>query len=110
LTFSSGMQFGAPRFEERGAAPRGAFVNVNVSNVDRSVKRAFAGVTGKSPVTWPHIKRAAPGRRTGTMDAVSAIVAQRLRETDAIEKPLESFCGRTSQKRVEKIDSSLQAS
>jgi hypothetical protein len=76
----------------RGAVPRGAFANVDVSTVDRSVKRAFSGGTGRTPFDLAARQVCGTSDATReTMEAVFTAVAQSFRETDAMEKTLRVF-------------------
>jgi hypothetical protein len=76
----------------RGAVPRGAFASVDVSTVDRSVKRAFAGAPGRTPFDLAsHQVCGTPDATRETMEAVFAAVAQSFRETDAMEETLRVF-------------------
>ena len=76
----------------RGAVPRGAFANVDVSTVDRSVKRAFGGASGRTPFDLAsHQVCGTPDATRETMEAVFAAVAQSFRETDAMEETLRVF-------------------
>jgi hypothetical protein len=76
----------------RGAVPRGAFENVDVSTVDRAVKRAFRGEVGRTPFDLASSQVCGTSDAThSTMEAVFAAVAQSFRETDAMEKTLRVF-------------------
>jgi hypothetical protein len=76
----------------RGAVPRGAFADVDVSTVDRSVKRAFGGAPGRTPFDLASHQVCGTADATReTMEAVFAVVAQSFRETDAMEKTLRVF-------------------
>jgi hypothetical protein len=76
----------------RGAVPRGAFENVDVSTVDRAVKRAFRGEAGRTPFDLASFRVCGTTDATrSTMEAVFAVVAQSFRETDEMEKTLRIF-------------------
>src|ERR1700679_2083728 len=76
----------------RGAVPRGAFENVDVSTVDRAVKRAFRGEAGRTPVGLASFRVCGtPDATRSTLEAVFAVVAQSFRETDEMEKTLRVF-------------------
>jgi hypothetical protein len=76
----------------RGAVPRGAFESVDVSTVDRAVKRAFRGEAGRTPFDLASFQVCGTSDATrSTMEAVFAAVAQSFRETDAMEKTLRVF-------------------
>jgi hypothetical protein len=76
----------------RGAVPRGAFANVDVSTVDRAVKRAFPGEVGRTPFDLASYRVCGTSEATrATMEAVFTAVAQSFRETDAMEETLRVF-------------------
>lgn len=76
----------------RGAVHRGAFADVDVSTVDRSVKRAFGGATGRTPFDLAsHQVCGTTDATRETMEAVFSAVAQSFRETDSMEKTLRVF-------------------
>ena len=76
----------------RGAVPRGAFENVDVSTVDRAVKRSFRGEAGRTPFDLASHQVCGTSDATrSTMEAVFAAVAQSFRETDAMEETLRVF-------------------
>jgi hypothetical protein len=76
----------------RGAVPRSAFVNVDVSTVDRSVKRAFGGATSRTPFDLATQQVCGtPDATRETLEAVFSAVAQSFRETNAMEETLRVF-------------------
>jgi hypothetical protein len=76
----------------RGAVPRGAFENIDVSTVDRAVKRAFGGEVGRTPFDLASFRVCGTTDATrSTMEAVFAVVAQSFRATDEMEKTLRVF-------------------
>ncbi len=76
----------------RGAVPRGAFAGVDVSTVDRAVKRAFDGEAGRTPFDLASFHVCgAPDATRETMQAVFALVAQSFREAEAMEQTLRVF-------------------
>jgi hypothetical protein len=76
----------------RGAVPRGAFADVDVSTVDRAVKRAFGGETGRTPFDLASFHVCGtPDATRQTMEAVFAAVAQSFREAEAMEDTLRVF-------------------
>jgi hypothetical protein len=76
----------------RGAVPRSAFTTVDVSTVDRSVKRAFGGERGRTPfdLAARHVCSLDSGT-LATLQAVFAAVEQSFRETDQMETTLRVF-------------------
>lgn len=76
----------------RGAVPRGAFENIDVSTVDRAVKRAFKGESGRTPFDLASHQVCGSSESTSsTMEAVFAIVSESFRATDAMEDTLRIF-------------------
>jgi len=76
----------------RGAVPRGAFAKVDVSTVDRAVKRKFGGESGRTPFDLASYQVCASSESTtATMEAVFAAVEQSFRTTDAMEETLRVF-------------------
>jgi hypothetical protein len=76
----------------RGAVPRGAFEHVDVSTVDRAVKRAFGGDAGRTPFDLASYRVCGTSDATrSTMEAVFAVVAESFRQTDEMEKTLRVF-------------------
>lgn len=76
----------------RGAVPRSAFDGIDVSTVDRSVRRTFGGESGKTPFDLAsHRVSTVEGGTSSTMQAVFAVVEQSFRDTDAMEETLRVF-------------------
>jgi hypothetical protein len=76
----------------RGAVPRSAFQGIDVSTVDRSVKREFPGETGRAPFDLASHQVCSPeGATRATLQAVFEVVEQSFRETDAMEITLRVF-------------------
>ncbi len=76
----------------RGAVPRSAFSHVDVSTVDRSVKRAFGGEKGRTP--FDLAAHYVCSIDTGTMDTLQAVfeaVQQSFRDADEIGQTLRVF-------------------
>ena len=76
----------------RGAVPRSAFSRIDVSTVDRSVKRAFPGEKGRTPfeLAAHHICSI----DAGTMDTLQSVfeaVQQSFRDADEIGETLRVF-------------------
>jgi hypothetical protein len=76
----------------RGAVPRSAFGNVDVSTVDRSVRRAFPGEKGRTPfdLAARHLCSMDAGTAT-TLEAVFEAVQQSFRDADEIGATLRVF-------------------
>jgi hypothetical protein len=76
----------------RGAVPRSAFVEVDASTVDRSVKRAFAGAPGRTPfdLASHHVCSVEAGT-LATLQSVFEAVEQSFRQTDEMETTLRVF-------------------
>jgi hypothetical protein len=76
----------------RSAVPRGAFVDVDVSTVDRGVKRAFRGEAGRTPFDLASFQVCGTSDATRqTMESVFTAVAQSFREAEAMEQTLRVF-------------------
>jgi hypothetical protein len=76
----------------RGAVPRSAFDGVDVSTVDRSVKRSFGGEAGRTPFDLAsHRVSDFAGGTGATMQAVFEVVEQSFRETESMEETLRVF-------------------
>ncbi len=76
----------------RGAVPRSAFDGVDVSTVDRSVKRAFRGERGRTPFDLAsHRVSHFEGGTSATLQSVFEVVERSFRETDSMEKTLRVF-------------------
>ena len=76
----------------RGAVPRSAFEGIDVSTVDRSVKREFSDETGRTPFDLAaHRLSSVDGGTSSTLQAVFELVAQSFRETDSMETTLRVF-------------------
>ncbi len=76
----------------RGAVPRSAFDGVDVSTVDRSVKRAFGGHSGRTPFDLAsHRVSRLEGGTSSTLQSVFELVEQSFRESDSMEKTLRVF-------------------
>jgi hypothetical protein len=76
----------------RGAVPRSAFDGIDVSTVDRSVKRAFSGQDGRTPFDLAsHRVSNVEGATTSTLQSVFELVEQSFRDTDSMEKTLRVF-------------------
>lgn len=76
----------------RGAVPRSAFDGIDVSTVDRSVKREFGGDTGRTPFDLASRRVSSPeGGTTATMESVFELVEQSFRDTDSIEETFRVF-------------------
>ena len=79
--------------------PRGAFADVDVSTVDRAVKRAFGGESGRTPFDLASFQVCGtPDATRQTMEAVFAAVAQSFREAEAMERRSASSSAPTSSK------------
>ncbi len=76
----------------RGAVPRSAFRDVDVSTVDRSVKRAFPDERGRTPfdLAAHHLCSMDAGTAT-TLQAVFEAVQQSFRDADEIGETLRVF-------------------
>jgi len=76
----------------RGSVPRNAFGNVDVSTVDRSVKREFAGDADRTPfdLASHHLSRSDGFFRTA-MHEVFEAVEESFRQTDRMETTLRVF-------------------
>jgi hypothetical protein len=76
----------------RGAVPRSAFRHIDVSTVDRSVKRAFPGQHGRTPfdLAAHHVCNIDTGTLT-TLQAVFEAVQQSFRDADEIGTTLRVF-------------------
>jgi len=76
----------------RGAVPRSAFRHIDVSTVDRSVKRAFPGEKGRTPfdLATHHVCSVDTGT-AATLEAVFEAVQQSFRDADEIGKTLRVF-------------------
>ena len=92
-TFSSATHWRRSEVPTAAAQSRAdAFANVDVSTVDRSVKRAFGGATSRTPFDLAtHQVCGTPDATRETLEAVFSAVAQSFRETDAMEKTLRVF-------------------
>ncbi len=76
----------------RGAVPRSAFAEVDVSTVDRSVSRAFGGEKGRTPFDLAsHQVSMLDGGTQDTLHAVFEAVADSFRATDQMETTLRVF-------------------
>jgi hypothetical protein len=76
----------------RGAVPRGAFEGIDVSTVDRSVKRTFGGESGRTPFDLAALHLCnVDGPTSGTLQTVFESVEQSFRETDEMELTLRVF-------------------
>jgi hypothetical protein len=76
----------------RGAVPRSAFDGVDVSTVDRSVKRAFRGQNGRTPFDLAsHYVSTMDGGTRSTLQTVFELVEQSFRDTNSMEKTLRVF-------------------
>jgi hypothetical protein len=76
----------------RGAVPRGAFEGIDVSTVDRSVKRTFGGASGRTPFDLAALHLCnVDGPTSGTLQAVFEAVEKSFRETDEMEITLRVF-------------------
>lgn len=76
----------------RGAVPRSAFDGIDVSTVDRSVKRSFNGESGRTPFDLASQRLANFDGGTGsTMQAVFEVVEQSFRDTESMEETLRVF-------------------
>ncbi len=76
----------------RGAVPRSAFRDVDVSTVDRSVKRAFGGVGGRTPFDLATSYVCSMDTATATtLQAVFQAVQQSFRDADEIGVTLRVF-------------------
>src|SRR5580698_8816645 len=76
----------------RGAVPRSAFDGVDVSTVDRSVKREFGGEIGRTPFDLASRRvSSVEGGTTVTMESVFELVEQSFRDTDSIEETFRVF-------------------
>ncbi len=76
----------------RGAVPRSAFTNVDVSTVDRSVKREFGGDTDRTPfdLASHHLSRT-DGFFRSALQQVFEAVEESFRQTDDMEATLRVF-------------------
>ena len=76
----------------RGAVPRSAFGHLDVSTVDRSVKRAFPGEKGRTPfdIAAHHVCSIDTGT-TDTLQSVFEAVQQSFRDADEIGETLRVF-------------------
>jgi len=76
----------------RGAVPRSAFSDIDVSTVDRSVKRAFDGEKGRTPfdLATHHVLSMDAGTRA-TLQAVFEAVQASFRDADEIDVTLRVF-------------------
>jgi hypothetical protein len=76
----------------RGAVPRSAFDDIDVSTVDRSVRRAFSGASGRTPFDLAsHRVSNVEGGTSSTLQSVFELVEQSFRDTDSMEKTLRVF-------------------
>jgi hypothetical protein len=76
----------------RGAVPRSAFNGIDVSTVDRSVKRSFNGENGRTPFDLASQRLTNFDGGTGsTMQAVFEVVEQSFRDTESMEETLRVF-------------------
>jgi hypothetical protein len=76
----------------RGAVPRSAFEGIDVSTVDRSVRRAFDGERGRTPFDLASRRLGdIDGGPGATMASVFEFVEQSFRDTDAMEETLRVF-------------------
>ncbi len=76
----------------RGAVPRSAFDGIDVSTVDRSVKRAFSGEDGRTPFDLAsHRVSNVDGATAATLQSVFELVEQSFRDTDSMEETLRVF-------------------
>ena len=76
----------------RGAVPRSAFHGIDVSTVDRSVKRAFPGEANRAPFDLAsHQVCSLDGGTQATLQSVFEVVEQSFRDTDEMEITLRVF-------------------
>ena len=76
----------------RGAVPRGAFVDVDVSTVDRAVNRAFPGEIWRTPFDLASQQVCGTSEATtSTMESVFAAVESSFRDADTIDTTLRVF-------------------
>ncbi|HEY5096843.1 MAG TPA: hypothetical protein VII46_02305 [Acidimicrobiales bacterium] len=76
----------------RGAVPRSAFEGIDVSTVDRSLKREFGGERGRTPFDLASRRvSTVEGGTTSTLQSVFEFVAQSFRDTDSIDETLRVF-------------------
>jgi hypothetical protein len=76
----------------RGAVPRSAFAGIDVSTVDRSLKREFAGQSGRTPFDLASRRvSTVEGGTTATLQSVFEFVAKSFRDTDSIDETLRVF-------------------
>jgi hypothetical protein len=76
----------------RGAVPRSAFDHIDVSTVDRSVKRAFPGDKGRTPFDLAaHHVCNIDGGTADTLQSVFEAVQQSFRDADEIGETLRVF-------------------
>jgi hypothetical protein len=76
----------------RGAVPRSAFEGVDVSTVDRSLKREFGGERGRTPFDLASRRVCTlEGGTSATLESVFEFVEQSFRDTDSIDETLRVF-------------------
>jgi hypothetical protein len=76
----------------RGAVPRSAFDGIDVSTVDRSLKREFGGERGRTPFDLASRRVCTfEGGTSATLESVFEFVAQSFRDTDSIDQTLRVF-------------------
>ncbi len=76
----------------RGAVPRSAFDGVDVSTVDRSLKREFGGERGRTPFDLASRRVCTfEGGTSATLESVFEFVEQSFRDTDSIDETLRVF-------------------
>jgi hypothetical protein len=76
----------------RGAVPRSAFRGIDVSTVDRSVRRAFPGEANRAPFDLAsHQVCSLNGATQATLQSVFEVVEQSFRDTDEMEITLRVF-------------------
>ena len=79
----------------RGAVPRSAFDGIDVSTVDRSVKREFGGDTGRTPFDLASRRVSSPeGGTTATMESVFELVDRVSATPTPSRRPSGSSSGR----------------
>jgi hypothetical protein len=76
----------------RGAVPRSAFGGVDVSTVDRSLRREFGGQRGRTPFDLASRRVCTfEGGTSATLESVFEFVEQSFRDTDSIDQTLRVF-------------------
>ena len=76
----------------RGAVPRSSFEGIDVTTVDRSVKREFGGESGRTPFDLASRRvSTVEGGTSSTLQSVFAFVEQSFRDTDSIYETLRVF-------------------